>query len=69
MKTVTLPRELFEELCDEAELHAAARPASALGPHRAVVAATARAVVASGGFVDEREGADGRVRRRLIELR
>jgi len=35
MKTVILPKPLFEDLVKEAEFHAAQRPASALGPHRA----------------------------------
>jgi len=68
MNTVTLPRELFDDLCSEAQLHAAARPASVLGPYRAIAAETARAVVVAGVYVDEREDRRGRVRRRVVRL-
>lgn len=69
MDFVTLPRDLFESLCEEAEHHAAERPVSALGPYRALAAEAARAVIAAGGFVEETEDRRGRVRRRVVELR
>ena len=67
--TVTLPRDLFEELCDECEFHAAQRPASTLGAYRAVAAEAARAVVAAGGYVEVSEDRLGRERRRVVHLR
>jgi hypothetical protein len=68
METVVLPRDLFEDLVNEAEFHAAHRPASALGPYRALAAEAARAVVAAGGYIEESEDRRGRVRRRFVRL-
>ena len=51
LQTVTLPQDLFEELCEEAEFHAAQRPAGQLGPYRAIAAEAARALVAAGARI------------------
>jgi hypothetical protein len=63
-----LPRDLFDELCDEAEFHAANRKPDRLGPHRALVAEHARRVVEAGAYIEATEGRNGRFHKRVVRF-
>ena len=68
-KLVTLPADLLNDLIEEADFHAAARPAGQLGPHVATVAAAVRAIVVAGGLTRIELDEDGNAHRRLVRLR